>query len=74
MSAGENIHTAYPAIFRMIPTITRTYVLADTIVFDLSSKPDVEKRRIAVRNAVTAVKEISALLSIFPQLTYEKCQ
>ncbi len=64
ISAGENIHTAYPAIFRILPTITRTYVLADNSVYELSSNPEVEKGRAATREAVAAVKEISASLSI----------
>jgi len=64
ISAGENIHTAYPAIFRTLPTITRTYVLADSTFYELSSNPEVEKARLAVRDAVAAVKEISASLSI----------
>lgn len=64
LSAGENIHTAYPAIFRILPTITRTYVLADYSVYEYSSNPEVNKGRIATREAVAAVKEISASLSI----------
>jgi hypothetical protein len=64
ISAGEKIHTAYPAIFRTLPTITRTYVLADNTVYELSSNPEVEKERLAVRNAVAVTKEISASLSI----------
>jgi hypothetical protein len=64
ISAGEKIHTAYPATFRILPTITRTYVLADSAVYELSSNPEVEKSRIATRNAISAVKEISASLSI----------
>ncbi|MDO9327030.1 MAG: hypothetical protein Q7T80_18940 [Methanoregula sp.] len=64
ISAGENIHTAYPAIFRTLPTITRTYVLADNSVYELSSNPEVEKARVAIRDAVAAVKEISVTLSI----------
>ena len=64
ISAGENIHIAYPAIFRTLPTITRTYVIADNSVYELSSNPVVEKERLAVRSAVSRVKEISASLSI----------
>ncbi|MDP3563411.1 MAG: hypothetical protein Q8R70_02860 [Methanoregula sp.] len=64
ISAGEKIHTSYPAIFRTLPTITRTYVLADNSVYELSSNPEVEKKRLAVRNAVAAVKEISSSLSM----------
>ncbi|MFA6224780.1 MAG: hypothetical protein WC620_01025 [Methanoregula sp.] len=64
ISAGENIHTAYPAIFRTLPAITRTYVLADNSVYELSSNPEVEKARVAIRDAVAAVKEIPVTLSI----------
>jgi hypothetical protein len=64
ISAGETIHIAYPAIFRMLPTITRTYVLADSDVYKISPNPEIEKQRQAVRNAVNAAKEISASLSI----------
>ncbi|MFA4859395.1 hypothetical protein [Methanoregula sp.] len=64
ISAGENIHTAYPAIFRTLPTITRTYVLADSTTYENSSNPDIEEQRLMVRHAVDAVKEISASLAI----------
>jgi hypothetical protein len=64
ISAGENIHIAYPASFRTLPTITRTYILADSTVYEISSNPATEKERVAIRNAVTAVKEVSASLSI----------
>jgi hypothetical protein len=64
ISAGENIHTAYPAIFRMLPTITHTYVFADSTIYEISSIPESEKARLTVRNAVSAVKEIAASLSI----------
>jgi len=64
ISAGENIHTAFPAIFRNLPTITRTFVLADSTTYETSSNPEIEKQRLAVRHAVDAVKEISASLAI----------
>ncbi|WP_321506985.1 hypothetical protein [uncultured Methanoregula sp.] len=64
ISAGEDIHIAYPAIFRTLNTITRTYVLADSTCYENSSNPDIEKQRLTVRKAVEAVKEISASLSI----------
>jgi hypothetical protein len=57
ISAGEHIHTAYPAIFR-------TYVLNDSAVTEFSPNPETQRQRIAVREAVAAVKEISASLSI----------
>jgi len=64
ISAGENIHTAYPAIFRTLPTITHTYVLADSVTTEFSPSPETQRQRTAVRDAVAAVKEISASLSI----------
>ncbi|MFA4878034.1 MAG: hypothetical protein WC586_11530 [Methanoregula sp.] len=64
ISAGENIHTAYPAIFRTNPSITRTYVVADSTMYENSSNTEIEKLRLAVRNAVTATKEISVSLAI----------
>jgi len=64
ITAGESIHTAYPASLRTLPAITRTYVLADSDTYTLSSHPEIEKQRRAVTHAVDAVKEISASLSI----------
>jgi len=64
ISAGENIHTAYPASFRILPTISYTIVFVDSAVHEKSSNTDIEKTRHSIRNAVEAVKEISASLSI----------
>lgn len=64
ISAGDHIHTAYPAIFRTLPTITRTYVLADSATTEFSPNPETQRQRTAVRNAIADVKEISASLSI----------
>jgi hypothetical protein len=64
ITAGERIHTAYPAIFRNLPTITRTYVLADRAIGEFSPNPETQRQRTSVRNAIKAVKEISASLSI----------
>jgi hypothetical protein len=64
ISAGETIHIAYPAIFRMLPAITRTYVLTESDIHGISPNPEIEKQRRAVRNAVNAAKVISASLSI----------
>ena len=64
ISAGEHIHTAYPAIFRTLPTITRTYVLADSTIMEFSPVLETQRQRVAVRDAIAAVKEISASLSI----------
>lgn len=64
ISAGEKIPVAYPAIFRELPTITRTIVFTDSTVHESSPDPATDKHRLAVRNAVTAVQEISASLVI----------
>lgn len=64
ISAGDRIHLAYPAIFRTLPTITRAYLIADEEVFGISQVAEIEKQRLAVRNAISAVKEISASLSV----------
>ena len=64
ISAGENIHTAFPAILRQLPGITRTYVIADGETYGTSPNPVIETRRSATRRAVESVKEISASLSI----------
>ena len=64
ISAGEKIHIAYPAMFRELPAISRTMVFTDSIVHEGSPDPVTEKHRFAVRNAVSAVQEISASLSI----------
>ena len=64
IGAGENISVAYPAIFRTLPSITRTYVLADSDMYGISQNAEIEKQRQAVRIAVDATKEIAASLSI----------
>ena len=64
ISAGEKINSAYPALFRELPGICRTIVFTDSIVHEGASDPVTEKHRLAVRNAVLAVQEISASLSI----------
>lgn len=64
ISAGEKIHIAYPAAFRELPAISQTIVFTDSIIHDGSPNPVTEKHRLAVRNAVSAVQEISASLSI----------
>jgi len=64
ISAGERIHIAYPATFRELPAITRTIVFTDSAVHESSSDPVTEKHRLEVRNAVSAVQEISLSLSI----------
>ena len=48
ISAGENIHIAYPVIFRTLPTITCTYVLAHSDIYGISQNAEIEKQRQAV--------------------------
>lgn len=64
ISAGDRIHLAYPATFRTLPSITRTCVIADEEVYGISQVTDIEKQRQAVRSSISAVKEISASLTI----------
>jgi len=64
ISAGEKIHIVYPAMFRELPAISRTIVFTDSIVHEGSTDPVTDKHRLAVRNAVSAVQEIAASLSI----------
>lgn len=64
ISAGENIHTAFPAILRQLHGITRVYVIADSSSYSRSTDPQVDRQRAATRHAVEAVKELSASLSI----------
>jgi hypothetical protein len=70
ISAGENIDKAYPAAIRDLPTITRTFVFADSAVYEISGNPGIEKTRQQVRSAVSQVKEISRSLSIPSSLVY----
>jgi hypothetical protein len=64
ITAGENIHIAYPALFRTLPGITRTYVLAEEETYSISPDKVIETRRQTIRKAVDSVKELSATLSI----------
>ena len=70
ISAGETIHLAFPAVFRTLPSISHTYVLAGDEVYTESMNPALAKERAATRNAVNSVKEISGSLAIpFKRLT-----
>lgn len=64
ISAGERIQVAYPAMFRELPTISRTIVFTDSTAHDGSTDPVTDRHRLAVRNAAFAVQEIAASLSI----------
>lgn len=64
ISAGDTIHLAYPAVFRILPSISHTYVLAGGEVYTDPMDPALGKERTATRNAVNGVQEISASLGI----------
>jgi hypothetical protein len=64
ISAGDRIHTTFPAILRGLPGITRVYVIADGEQSGISQNPQIEKERVAVRKAAEAVKEIAVSLGI----------
>lgn len=64
ISAGESIHTAFPALLRTLPGIARMYIIADSETFTISNTPIIEKERLAVRNAVGTTKAIAASLAI----------
>jgi len=64
ISAGERVGTTYPAIFRALPTITKTFVFADSSAYEGSSVPATDTERAAIRQAVVSVREISETLGI----------
>lgn len=64
ISAGERIHAAYTGAFRDLPGITRTYVFADSTIYEKSLDQNTDKARTAMRTAVDLVKQASATLSI----------
>lgn len=64
ISAGEKIHTAFPAMLRKLPGISRTYVIADGETYGSSPNAAIDTQRTATRHAVEAVKELSLSLSI----------
>ncbi|MFA4849553.1 MAG: hypothetical protein WC626_07485 [Methanoregula sp.] len=64
ISAGEKIAIAYPAMFRELPGISRTIIFIDSTTHESSPDPATDEHRLVVRNAVSAVQEISASLSI----------
>lgn len=61
ISAGDSIHTTYPAILEELRTVTHTIVFAEKEVYTNSSRDDARKRmwKCAIRNAVDEVNAIS---------------
>jgi hypothetical protein len=72
VSAGENIHKAYPAAVRDLQGITHAFIFADTELYTNSACDDERTRtyKTATRSAVTNVKSISASLNIPFSLVY----
>lgn len=64
ISAGESIQTAFAALLRTLPGITRTYVIASGEPCGTVSNPETEKQRAATLGAVEDIKTICGSLSI----------
>ncbi len=64
ISAGEWIHTAFPAILRQLPGVTRVYVITAMESPGSRQDPRIDARRVATHRATEAVKELAASLSI----------
>lgn len=61
ISAGDSIHTAYPALLEGLRTVTHTIIFAEKEVYTNSTRDDARKRmwKCAIRNAVDEVNAIS---------------
>jgi hypothetical protein len=72
ITAGENIHTAYPAAIRDLKDITHTFVFADTELYTNSARDDERTKRYkeAARDAVNQVRSLSTSLKIPVSLVY----
>ncbi len=64
ISAGEDIHTAFPALLRTLPGISRVYVIADGDSYSTSTDPVTDRQRAATRAAAESVKSICDSLCI----------
>jgi len=64
ISAGESVQTAFAALLRTLPGITRTYVIASGEPCGTVSNPETEKQRVATLGAVEDIKRICGSLSI----------
>ncbi|MFA4860851.1 hypothetical protein [Methanoregula sp.] len=61
ISAGDRIHTAYPAVLMELPTVTHTFIFAEKEVYTNSARDDMKKRtwKCAIRNAIEEVNALS---------------
>ena len=64
ISAGESIHTTFPAILRTLPSVTRVYIIAHGDCYATSPDQHTDRQRAATRAAAEAVKGICVSLSI----------
>jgi hypothetical protein len=64
ITAGDDIAATYTASFRDYPGITRTYVFSDSTLYFRHADPEIEKARLAVRNAISAAKNTSTSIGI----------
>jgi len=61
ISAGDRIHTTYPAILKDLQTVTHTFIFAEKEIYTASSRDDNKKRmwKRAIRDAIDEVNTIS---------------
>jgi len=66
ISAGDRIHTTYPAVLKDLGTVTHTFVFAEKEVYTNSARDDDRKRmwKCGIRNAVDEVNAISISRSV----------
>jgi hypothetical protein len=61
ISAGDHIHSTYPAVLEELRTVTHTFVFTEKEVYTNSARDDVRKRmwKCSIRDAVDEVNAIS---------------
>jgi hypothetical protein len=66
ISAGDRIHTTYPAVLDELRTVTHTIIVAEKEVYTNSARDDANKRmwKCTIRNAVDEVNAIAISRSI----------
>jgi hypothetical protein len=66
ISAGDSIHTTYPAVLEELRTVTHTIIFAEKEVYTNSARDDARKRmwKCTIRNAVDEVNAVSISRSI----------
>jgi len=66
ISAGDRIHTTYPAVLKDLKTVTHTFIFAEKEVYTNSARDDDRKRmwKCGIRNSVDEVNAISLSRSI----------